>query len=130
MQALFFDHPNSARCRRLWDDTRRARLHAHIQARVLDRHWAEALAATEEFLERFSGSLEADALKEQVETLRTNAEIMRRKQYEAKFKELITTHNYREALRIAKHVVDQYPESPQASALRDQIPLLEIRVAP
>jgi tetratricopeptide (TPR) repeat protein len=129
VQALFFDHPNSARCRRLWDDTRRARLYAHIQPRVVDHHWAEALAATEEFLERFPGSLEADALKGQVETLRTNAEILRRKQYEAKFKELIAAHNYREALRIAKHVVEQYPESPQAGALRDQIPLLEKRVA-
>ena len=31
--------------------------------------------------------------------------------------------------RIAKHIVDQYPESPQAGALRDQIPLLEQRIA-
>lgn len=129
VQALFFDHPTSARCRRLWDDTRRARLYAHIQARVADHHWAEALAATEEFLERFPGSSEADVLKGQVDTLRANAEILRRKQYETKFKELIATQNYREALRIARHVIDQYPESPQAGALRDQVPLLEKRVA-
>jgi hypothetical protein len=129
VQALFFDHPGSARCRRLWDDTRRARLYAHIQARAADHHWAEALAAAEEFLERFPGSSEAEALKGRIDTLRSNAEIMRRKQYEEKFKELIASHNYREALRIARHVVEQYPESPQAGALRDQIPLLQKRVA-
>ncbi|MFQ5589586.1 MAG: hypothetical protein ACE5HE_00345 [Phycisphaerae bacterium] len=128
-QTLFFDHPTSPRCRRLWDDTRRARLYTHIQARVAEHHWAEALAATEEFLERFPGSVEADALKGRIETMRSNAEIVRRKQFETKFKELIAAHNYPEALRIAKHVVDQYPESPQSAALRDQIPLLERRVS-
>lgn len=128
-QAMSFDHPGSARGRRLWDDTRRARLHAHIQARARDHHWAEALAAAEEFLERFPGSFEAGSLREQLGTLRTNAEILQRKHYETKFQSLIAGHHYREALRIARHVVRQYPDSPQAHALRDQIPLLEKRVA-
>jgi len=129
VQALYFDHSGSVRCRRLWEDTRRARLYAHIQSCADEHLWAEALAAAEEFLGRFPASLEADALREEVPTLRANAEILQRKQYEVKFKELISSRHYREALRIAKHVVDQFPKSPQALALRDQIPLLEKRAA-
>ena len=128
-QALSLDHPDSVRGRRLWDDTRRARLHAHIQARARDHQWAEALAATEEFLERFPGSIEADSLRGQIATLRTNAEILRRKQYEAKFQTLIAGGHYAEALRIAQYITKQYPDSPQALALRDRIPLLEKRIA-
>jgi len=127
VHALFFDHPASIRCRRLWDDTRRVRLYDHIQACVADHRWAEAVAAAEEFLERFSGLSEAGLLRGQMETLRANAEIVQRKQYETKFKELVSRHEYRDALRIAKHVVSRFPESPQAEAFRDQIPLLEMR---
>ena len=124
---LYFDHPDSARGRQLWQSTRRARLYAHIQKSAEQHHWAEAAAAAEEFVERFPDSRETQALRQQLSTLRTNAEILQRKQYEAKFKELIGTQQYDEALRIAKHVVEHYPESPQAQALRDQIPVLEKR---
>ncbi len=127
--ALTFDHPDSSRCRQLWDNTRRARLRSHIQRCAELHHWAEALAASEEFLERFPEGAEAEALREQVDTLRANVEIQQRKQYESRFKELLQTHQYVDALRIAKRVVDRFPESPQAHALRDQIPLLEKRAA-
>ena len=126
-QALCFDHPDSQLCRHLWDDTRRARLHNHIQQRAQDHDWPEALAATEEFLERFPEGNEAEALGDQMPTLRANAEIHQRKQYEAKLKLLVEAGRYAEALRLAKLVVDRYPTSPQALALRDQIPLLEKR---
>jgi hypothetical protein len=125
---LTFDHPGSTRCRQLRDDTRRARLHAHIQQSAEQHNWAEALAAAEEFLERFPDSTEAEPLRQQVGTLRVNAEIHQRKQYETKFKELLRTHQYADALRLARLVVDRFPDSPQALALRDQIPLLERRV--
>ncbi len=125
---LYFDHPDSARGRQLWQSTRRARLYAHIQKSAEQHHWAEAAAAAEEFVGRFPDSRETEALHQQLSTLRTNAEILQRKQYEAKFKELIGAQQYDEALRIARHVVEHYPESPQAQALRDQIPVLEKHV--
>ena len=123
--ALHFDHPDSTRCRQLWEGTRRARLYTHIQQRADEHHWAEALAAGEEFIERFPDSTEADALRAQLDTLRRNVEIVQRKQFEARFKELLGGQQYAEALRVARHVVEQFPESPQAVALRPQIPLLE-----
>ena len=123
------DHPESTRCRQLWDDTRRAHLYAHIQKCAEQHHWTEALAAAEEFLGRFPESREAQALRRQMDTLRTNAEILQRRQYEKRFKDFIGAEHYAEALQIARHVVEQFPNSPQAQALRDQIPLLERRVA-
>ena len=126
---LYTDHPDSARSKQLWEDTRRARLNAHIQESVQHHHWAEALAATEEFLERFPVGREAEALRMQKATLATNAEIVQRKQYEEKFKELIGGHHFADALRIARHVIEHFPRSPQAHALREQIPILEQRVA-
>ncbi len=128
LRALHLNHPHSARCRRLWDDTRRARLHAHLLQCVKEHHWEEALAATEEFLERFPGSPEAEGLRGQVDTLKANAEIQTRKTYETKFKELIHAQRYGEALRLARHVIGQYPSSPQAAALRTQIPAIEKRI--
>lgn len=127
VHALYRNHPQSARCRQLWDDTRRARLHSHVQSCVTEHHWEEALAGAKEFLERFPGSVEADALQAKLGTLQVNAEIQQRKQHETRFKELVRTHRYTEALRLARHVIGQFPDSPQANALRPQIPMLEKR---
>ena len=126
---LYVDHPDSVRCRQLWDDTRRARLYAHIQECAEQHRWSEALAAAEEFIGRFPGSRESEALRRQMDTLRTNAEIVQRRQYEKRFKEFLSGQHYADALRIARHVVEQFPQSPQAHALRDQIPILEKRVS-
>jgi len=128
VHALYLNHPESARCRKLWDDTRRARLHAHVQSCVTEHHWDEALVGAREFLERFPGSIEAETLRSRIDTLKANAEIQQRKQYETRFKELVRTHRYTEALRLARHVIGQFPDSPQANALRQQIPMLEKRV--
>lgn len=125
---LCAEHPPSARCKQLWDDTRRGRLHAHIQACGTARHWAEALAATEEFLDRFAQSVEAEALRSQVETIRINVEIEQRRHYEDRFRELIAVQKFDDALRLARVVVQRFPGSPQAAALRPQIALLEQRM--
>jgi hypothetical protein len=127
--AAFNDHPDSARCRKLWDNARRARLHAHVQESANHHHWNEALAAAEEFLGRFPDSVEAEALRDQLETLRANAEIQQRKQYENRIKELIGGKQYEEALRIARHVIEHFPGSPQAEALREKVPVLEKYIA-
>ena len=124
---LYMDHPDSARGKQLWEDTRRARLYTHIQECAQRHHWAEALAATGEFLDRFPVGREADALRNQKETLASNAEIVQRKHYEERFKDLIGGQQFVEALRIARHVIEHFPRSPQATALRDQIPALEKR---
>lgn len=126
---LCLDHSDSALCRQLWDDTRRARLHAHVLESASAHHWVEALAAANEFLERFPDSIEAEALRGQLDTLRENADIAQRKHYESRFKELIGGRHYGEALRLANKLIELFPESPQAGALRAQVPVLERHVA-
>ncbi len=126
--AAYSEHPESTRCRKLWEETRRARLHTHVQDRAAASNWQEALAAAEEFIERFPDSNEADALRAQLPTLRANVEISTRKHYENRFKELVSGRQYPEALRIARHVIEHFPGSPQAAALQQQIPALERRV--
>jgi len=128
-QTAWFNHPESARIRQLWDDTRRSRLFAHIQSCAAEHNWAESLAAAQEFLHRFADSPEAENLRDQIETLRANAEIHQRRQYETRFKDLIANGRYGEALRLARLVIERFPSSPQADALRGQVPLLERRAA-
>ena len=127
---LWRDHPNVSRCRKLWEETRRARLYAHVQESAQHHHWIEAVAAAEEFLTRFPDSFEAETLHAQMGTLRSNSEIQQRKQYEQRFKDLVGSKHYLEALRLAQLVIAQYPDSPQAGALRQQIPILERRLGP
>lgn len=130
VQVLWRDHPQSQRCRKLWEETRRARLYAHVQQSSAHHHWLEALAATEEFMQRFPDSFEAETLRTQMETLKANAEIQQRKQYEGRFKDLVAAKHYLEALRLAQFVIAQYPDSPQAGALRTQVPILERHLRP
>jgi hypothetical protein len=127
--ALCADHPESPRCRRVWEDARRARLHAHVQQSADHHHWTEALAAAEEFLVRFPDTPEAESLRGQIATLRANAEIVQRRQYEERFKEHLRGRQFDEALRIARLVVEQFPSSPQAEALRPQVAALEQRLS-
>jgi len=118
-------HPQSSRCRKLWEDIRRTRLHAHIQQACTQHRWAEALAAAGEFFERFPESFEAQQLHSQMETLRHNAEVQTRREYEMRFQELLEGRYYAEALSVARTVIDQYPESLQAVELRRHLPLLQ-----
>lgn len=127
-ERLHHNHPSSPRCRTLWEDARRSRLFAHIERCARDHRWSEALAASEEFLERFPESTESRSLRNQLETLRENTEIAARKQMESRLTEMLSVQHYDEALRLAKHLVEAFPHSPQADALREQIPRLEKRV--
>lgn len=128
VEDLSHNHPASVRCRQLWEDTRRARLLAHVQRCSSQHHWAEAKAAANEFLERFPDGVEAKALRLQLATLEDNAEIVQRRHIESRITELLASQHFDEALRLAKHVVENFPDSPQAEALREQLPRLEKRV--
>ena len=107
----------------------RARLMAQAQEATSRHDWTAALQVANTILQRFPHSPEAAALQPQIATLRENVEIEDRKRMEADIRELIKQHRYDEALRIARELVQQYPDSPQADALRDQLPRLEERAA-
>jgi tetratricopeptide (TPR) repeat protein len=132
-------HPDSGRAAELAKRVRferekaeaeqRARLMAQAQEATSRHDWTAALQVANTILQRFPHSPEAAALQPQIATLRENVEIEVRKRREADIRELIKQHRYDEALRIARELIDQYPDSPQAEALRDQLPRLEERAA-
>ena len=108
----------------------RARLMSQAQDATNRRQWGQALRLVETVITRFPGSAEAHELRIQLSTVRTNAEIQRRQEMEAQIRGLLKEHHFSDALRIANELIEQYPESPQAHALREQIlPRLEQRAA-
>lgn len=107
----------------------RARLMAQAQEASNDREWKAALTAATSLIQRYPKSPEAQALRMQLPTLQENAEIQTRQQMETQIRDLIKEHRFDEALSIAHELLDQYPGSPQAGVLRDQLPRLEEKAA-
>ncbi len=103
----------------------RARLMAQAQEATSRRDWATALARVETLLAKYPDSPEAADLRPQLETLRANVEIQTRHRLENEFRDLLRDHRYEEALNLARTIIAQYPDSPQAAVLRDQLPRLE-----
>lgn len=102
----------------------RARLMARAQEATNNHDWTAALERVQLVLERYPDSPEAVELRQQLPTLRANVEIQARQRMEAEIRDLIKEHRFNEALRIAEMLIEQYPDSPQAGVLRDQLPRL------
>jgi tetratricopeptide (TPR) repeat protein len=128
-------HPDSVEARqlllrlerehRLFDEEQRRRMNAEVQRFVTRRRWEEALAAARVFVERFPGCEESEALRMEIPTLKTNAEIEARQFLEAKIMDCARHGRYIEAVDLARKVIARFPESPQAEALRGQLERLE-----
>jgi outer membrane protein assembly factor BamD (BamD/ComL family) len=103
----------------------RARLMVQAQEAANNREWQVALTAATTLVQRFPKSPEAQALRLQLPTLRENAEIQARQQMESEIRDLIKAQRFEEALRSARELIQQYPNSPQAAVLREQLPRLE-----
>jgi outer membrane protein assembly factor BamD (BamD/ComL family) len=107
----------------------RARLMAQAQECVNKRDWAAAVQHAHSLIQRFPRTPEAQALRMQLPTLRENAEIKERQQMEAEIRELVHQQRFDNAVRAARQLVEQYPHSPQAEVLRQQLPKLEEKAA-
>jgi tetratricopeptide (TPR) repeat protein len=134
-QQLQDRHPDSVEARQLllrverdhaaFEDEQRRRMHAEIQRCVSRRCWDEALAAARLFIERFPGCEESAGLLMELPTLEGNAEIEVRQKLEARIMDCAKHGRYIEAVDLARKVIEKYPSSPQADALRAQLPRLE-----
>lgn len=107
----------------------RAKLLQDAQAATDQRDWRGALQIANQMIERFPKAVEAEALRQQLPTLRSNAEIQTRQEMEGQIREYIQQHRFAEAASVARHLIAQYPNSPQAVVLKDQLPRLESRAA-
>lgn len=107
----------------------RARLMSQAQDATSRRDWPRALELVETLLAQFPGSPEAQELRQQAPTLKANVEIHTRQVMESDIRNLVKQQRFAEALRIANELIDRYPDSPQATALRDQLPRLQHKAA-
>jgi tetratricopeptide (TPR) repeat protein len=137
LNELLERHPDSVKANELAQGLRaqrhqaeaeqRARLMAQAQEASNAREWKEALNLATSLIQRYPKSPEAQALRMQLPTLQENAEIQIRQRMEAEIRDLIKEQRFDEALRITHELLQQYPDSPQASVLREQLPRLEER---
>jgi len=111
--------------RNLFEEKHRKRLYEEIQQFVNQRRWREAERAAERFIETFPTGADTDLLHQQMETLKANAEIEIRQQLERHIKEYMKQKQYWDALELARRLINEYPFSPQADALRNQLGQLE-----
>jgi len=101
------------------------RMHADIERSISKKRWNDALQVSQQLIEKYPESIEAEALRMQMSTMQTNAEIEKRQELEEQIKDLVKRHNFIQAVELARYVIEQYPASPQANALRSQIDKLE-----
>jgi hypothetical protein len=111
--------------RKTYEQRHRQRLFDEIQQHVTQRRWREAAAAANGFLQNFPAGPDSDALRPQLETLVANADIQARQVLEQQLKELVRQHQYWDAVGLARRIISDHPLSPQANALRGQLPRLE-----
>ncbi len=111
--------------RKLFEQNHRQRMHEGIQELVHERRWQEAVTAARQFIQTFPVGPDADALRAQIETLEANADIQARQALERHIKQYIQQQQYWDALALARRIISEYPLSPQANALRAQLPRIE-----
>lgn len=134
VQSLLKRHPKSQQVREMADAVRqeqtkfqqqhRQHLLSQIESLSSQREWREAYRLATELVSRFGDSPEGQIIKDKLGTLKENAQIEMRKQFEEQYKDLYRQHRYIEALALAQDVIAKYPSSPQAKALREQLPQL------
>ncbi|MGQ9648994.1 MAG: hypothetical protein ACUVXJ_02695 [Phycisphaerae bacterium] len=108
-----------------FEQLNRQRMHDEIQQFVNQKRWQEAHSAARKFLETFPAGPDSDVLRNQLPTLEANAEIQARQTLERYIKQYIQKQQYWDALALARRILNEYPLSPQANALRGQIGRLE-----
>ena len=111
--------------RKLFEQKHHQHMHDEIQQLVHERRWQEALVAARQFIQTFPTGPDTEALRAQIETLEANADIQARQAVERQIKQYVQQQQYWDALALARRMISEYPLSPQANALRGQLPRLE-----
>jgi len=105
----------------------RLRLYREIEHLVARKHYRDAKRTAQMLLERYAESAEAASLRGQMDELVRNADIEARREMENQIPEFIKQNRHGEAYEAARALVAQYPDSPQAAALKPQLDALRER---
>jgi len=109
---------------RRWRDGQADRLAEEAERAAREERWRDAYGKARELLDTFPSSTPADFARAGLETLRRNADIEQRRELEDRFKDLLAARRVKEALALAERIIREFPDSPQAAVLRDQLPKL------
>ncbi|MDP6379893.1 MAG: hypothetical protein QF662_01000, partial [Phycisphaerae bacterium] len=105
----------------------RLRLYQEIEHLVARHRWREAYGTAMTLLARHPESPEATKLQKQLDELKYNAEVQERRETEESITEHLHQGRYRQAYEVASDLIDKYPESPQAEALKGRMEWLRER---
>jgi tetratricopeptide (TPR) repeat protein len=103
----------------------RRRLFSRINAHGEARQWKLALEAAHRLLETYPDSSQADQVRGMMPTIVDNARIEEVRGLRDRILDLMERRRYEEAVSLAKHVVNNYPETAAADELRQKMPRLE-----
>jgi hypothetical protein len=109
------------------DQEQRQRLYGEVQRHASQRQWRRAYAAAQALMDRHAGTLEAQTVGTQIETLRDNARIEEVRELRDIIRDLINRHRFAEAADRAQDVILRFPETAAADELRQQLPRLRER---
>ena len=107
-----------------YQSEQRRRLYAVVQEHAEARQWTDALAAAHRLTETYPESPEAVKVHTLMPTLVDNTRIQEVRQFRDRIVDMMDRRRYAEAVDIARHVVENYPETAAAEELRAQMPQL------
>ena len=138
-EALLNTYPHSIEARKWLEQIHRDREQItveHRKALVREtqefserREWRRALATARTLIETYPDSPDARSIHSQIETLEFNAGVEIRQELEEQIKVLVGKGEFADAVELANQLIVRYPDSPQADALRNQLPRLRDRIA-
>ena len=97
------------------------RLYAEIQSAGEARHWKAALTAAHKLMEEFPDSQQAKQTRAIMPTIVDNTRIEEVRELRTKIIDMIERRRYADAIEMANHVIENYPETAAADELRNQI---------
>jgi hypothetical protein len=98
------------------------RLYEEIRTDVSRRSYRRAMANAVKLLECAPGHPKSVAIRNQLKTIRENAEIEERQEQERRIQELVRSKQFAEAIELAEDLLHRFPNSPQAETLQRLLP--------
>ena len=97
------------------------RLYAEIESAARARQWKAALTAAHKLMEQFPDTPQAKQTRAIMPTIVDNTRIEEVRDLRTRIIDMMERHRYSEALELANHVMENYPETAAADELRNQI---------
>jgi hypothetical protein len=103
-------------------DSSVSRMVEEIRHDIDRRLWRRALMHAQRLLERFPQHPKTQRMREQLPTLRENAEIEERQELEVRIQELVRSRKFNEAIVVSEELLTRFPTSPQAEQIEVLLP--------